>query len=98
MITIRQKAEQYKQKQTLTVADLANFGVDAEIHEGEGLDEKGEAYKYNYIEIAGQKYRIPDSVIEQIQTILNLKPTISIVSASKSGSGLGTRYKVSALD
>jgi hypothetical protein len=36
--------------------------------------------------------------LEELQTILKLKPTVTKVRVKKTGSGLGTRYKVDALD
>ncbi len=45
----------------------------------------------------GKEYRVPNSVLEEIQKIISLKPEVKYIKVEKSGSGLATRYKVKAL-
>jgi len=42
----------------------------------------------------GQEYRVPNTVLEEIQKILKLKPETKFVKVSKKGSGLNTTYSV----
>jgi len=98
MATLKEEALAFEPKQTLNIADLDEVSVDLEIYEGSGTNEEGKDFKYKYTELNGKQYRVPNSVIEEIQTILKLKPTVSKVKVKKTGTGLGTRYKVDALD
>ena len=97
MATLRQEAQAFEPKQTLNIADLDKVSVDVQVYEGSGTDAEGKPFNYKYAELNGKQYRIPPSVIEEIQTILRLKPTVEFVKVTKSGSGLSTRYKVTPL-
>jgi len=98
MVTLRQEAQDFSPKQTLNIADLDKVSVDVQVYEGSGNDADGKPFTYKYVELNGKQYRIPNSVIEEIQTILKLKPTVNFVKVTKSGSGLATRYKVNPSD
>jgi hypothetical protein len=97
MATLKETALAFEPKQTLNIADLDKVPVDIQVYEGEGNDAEGKPFSYKYAKLNNKEYRIPNSVIEEIQKILNLKPTIEFVKVTKSGSGLATRYKVSPL-
>lgn len=97
MATLRQEALAYEPQQTLNIADLEVVPVDIEVFETEKVNGDGEKFSYKYTEMNGKQYRIPNSVFEEIQTILKLKPEVTRVKVKKSGSGLSTRYKVEAL-
>ena len=98
MATIREEALAYSPPITLNIADLEVVNIDdLEIKEKEGKNSEGEVFKYRYVVVKDKEYRIPPSVLEEIQTIINLKPEVKSVKVLKSGSGLGTRYRVQAL-
>lgn len=94
MATFKQEAQNYEPPQTLNIADLDKVPIDAEVFEKESKNSEGEPFKYKYAVFNGKEFRIPNSVLEELQTMLKLKPTIQFVKVKKSGSGLGTRYKV----
>jgi hypothetical protein len=99
MGTLRQEAEAFQPPQTLNIADLESFPLDIQIYESEEKEnDRGEKFKFKYAELNGKKYRVPASVVEEIQTILKLKPTVKTCKVKRSGSGLATRYKVEAVD
>jgi len=98
MATLKEAAMAYEPPQTLNIADLESAPIDLQIYEKEAKNADGETFKYKYAELNGKEYRVPNSVLEEIQTILKLKPEVTKVKVKKSGSGLGTRYKVEALD
>jgi len=99
MATLRETATAYEAPQTLNIADLEKVPIDdLNVSEAEGINADGEVFKYKFVTLDGKDYRVPNSVIEEIQTIIKLKPTVKNVKVKKSGSGLGTRYKVEALD
>ena len=97
MATIKDEATAFEPQTTLNIADLDEVRIDSNIHEAEKNDADGKPFKYKYVSINGKEYRIPNSVLEEIQKILKLKPEVEKVNVTKSGSGLATRYKVEAL-
>lgn len=98
MSTLKEEAMAYEPPQTLNIADLEAVPVDTPIYEKTAKNAEGEEFMYKYAEFNGKQYRVPNSVLEELQTILKLKPTVTKVRVKKTGSGLGTRYKVDALD
>lgn len=99
MANLREAAMAYEPPQILNIADLDVVVIDdiKEIKQGTGTNKEGEPFSYNYATIGNKDYRIPDSVLEELQTILKLKPDVTKVKVKKSGSGLATRYKVEPL-
>jgi|TARA_Y100000034_G_scaffold136934_1_gene217313 hypothetical protein len=98
MSSIKEEALAYEAPQTLNIADLDSVSVELSVQEKESKNSEGEPFSYKYTIVDGKEYRIPNSVFEEIKTILTLKPSVTKVRVNKSGSGLGTRYKVEALD
>lgn len=98
MATLKETALAYAPPQTLNIADLDEVPVDLELYDGKGKNSEDETFEYKYAKLNDKEYRVPNSVLEQIQTILKLKPTVTKVKVNKTGSGLATRYKVDALD
>jgi hypothetical protein len=94
MGTLKQEATDYEPPLTLNIADLDKVPVDIMLQETEKNDAEGKPFKYKYAVLNGREYRVPNSVLEELQTILKLKPTVQFIRVKKSGSGLGTRYKV----
>lgn len=97
MSTIRNEAAGYKPKQTKNVADLPQLDVDAELLDGKGTDDSGTEFKYKYIDVNGEEYRIPNVVIGNIKDLLEMNPKLKLVKVSKKGQGLQTRYTVMPL-
>ena len=98
MTTLKEEAQAYEPKQTLNIADLSEVPIDLQMYDGEGTDDEGKTFKYKYAELNGKKYRVPNTVFEEIKKMLKLKPSVTKVKVSKSGSGLKTRYTVEALN
>jgi|TARA_Y100000034_G_scaffold20139_1_gene22918 hypothetical protein len=99
MATLRETALAYEAPQTLNIADLTAVPIDElEVLETEKKNAEGEPFKYKYTIIDGKEYRIPQTVLEEIKTIIKLKPEVKNVKVNKSGSGLATRYRVEALE
>lgn len=98
MATLKEAALAYEPPQTLNIADLDEVSVDLQIKGTTKKNAEGENFTYQYTELNDKEYRVPNSVLEEIQKILKLKPTVTKVNVIKSGSGLATRYKVDALD
>lgn len=99
MATLREEALAYETPQTLNIADLTAVPIDdLEVDEAEKMNSEGEPFKYKFTVIDGKEYRIPNSVLEEIQTIIKLKPEVKNVKVNKTGTGLATRYRVEVLN
>lgn len=99
MTTLRQSALNYESPHTLNIVDLPKVSLDNfELHEKETQNSEGEPFSYKYVIVEGKEYRVPNSVLEEIQKILRIKPDVDYVKVDKTGSGLSTRYNVSIVD
>lgn len=94
MATLKQAAQSYEPKRTRNIAELEKVSTDFLIFEEKGLNDEGKEYTYNYIEINGERYRVPNSVLEELKEILKIKPDLEFFKVTKSGTGLNTKYKV----
>ena len=104
MTTLRESAKAYQPPQTKNVTELEALSLDAQIVEKKGKKQptaefpQGEDYTYSVVVVLGQEYRIPDSVLNQIKTIMEAKPTLKTVKVVKKGQGLNTVYTVIPLE
>lgn len=98
MANLKETALAYEPPQTLNIADLDEVPIDLEVYGTTKKNADGEEFSYQYAKLNDKEYRVPNSVLEELQKILKLKPTVTKVKVTKSGSGLATRYKVDALD
>lgn len=99
MASLKQTAQDYESPLTLNIADLSSVPIDeVEILEGENTNNDGEKFQYKFFILDKKEYRVPNSVLEEIKKILNLKPDVKHVKVEKSGSGLATRYKVEVVE
>lgn len=98
MATLKETALAYEPPQMLNIADLDEVPVDIQVYGATKKNSQGEEYTYKFAKFNNKEYRVPNTVLEEIQTILKLKPEVTEVNVTKTGSGLATRYKVDALD
>ena len=98
MATLKEFAMSYESKKTKNISELNEVPIDLSIKGDFFTDNKGEDIPYNYVELNGERYRIPNSVIADLKQILVSKPTCTKVKVSKTGSGLGTKYTVIPLN
>ena len=91
-------AKNYKSKQGYkNITELPKFSTDVLVQQDTGVDAQGQEFSYNYIEVNGDKYKMPDSVIAQIQACIIENANQKEFKVVKSGSGLNTRYTAVAL-
>ncbi len=98
MSSIKESAKGYIPKATKNIAELQSVSVDLALFEGKGLDKDGKEYLYNFIEVNGENYRIPDKVLADLKSIFEKKPTLKSFSVTKKGTGLNTQYTTIPLD
>ncbi len=98
MAKLKDEAEDYESKQVNNIADLDEVSVDLDVKEGsfETNDDKGnpKTVKYKYVEVDGEQYRVPNSVLKQLKVHLKDNPKLEKIKVSKSGKGLNTDYTV----
>ena len=75
------------------ITELESIPTDIEVFEENGINkETHKPYSFNYIELNGKKYRIPSSVLSAIA-----KLDTKNVKVTKTGTGMETRYQVTAV-
>jgi hypothetical protein len=95
MATLKDTALTYQpESKVKNIADLPQIGIDFELKELEAIDNEGKPFKYKYIEVNGEKFRVPGSVIGMIKDLLVENKNLSLFKVKKSGEGLKTRYTV----
>ena len=104
MTTLRESAKAYEPPQTRNVTELEALSLDVPIVLRKGKKKatsenpQGEEYEYHVAVVLGEDYRVPDSVLNQIKTIMESKPNLKTVKVVKKGSGLNTVYTVIPLE
>lgn len=98
MASIAETAQNYVPAQTRNIAELNKISTASDITEKvykEGTDEE---FKLNVINVDGEDYRVPATVLATLKDILAVKPNLKFFKVTKSGSGLQTKYSVIPLD
>ena len=98
MASLKEAAQAYEAQQTKNIADLEIVSVSQEITRETRKNKDGEEYKIATINVAGVEYRVPNSVLEKLQTMLLEKPEMKSFKVVKSGEGLKTEYTVVPLE
>lgn len=98
MVTLKETAQAYEPKTTLNIADLDRVDLSFPIESRTGKDKDGDDFNYKVMIVNGIEYRVPNTVLEKIKEMLDLKPDLKFVKVEKSGSGLATRYAVKKVE
>lgn len=94
MATLRDAAENYEAPSTLNIADLDIIPIDCPIEEKVFKEGTEDEFKINVAKYKGEDYRVPNSVLDTIKTLLKEMPEINYVKVIKEGTGMNTKYKV----
>ena len=97
MATLKDFAKEYVPEQTKNISELPEATTDLELIDGESVDKDGKPFKYKYVSVNGEKYRVPGSVIGQIKDQQEANPNFKKFKVKKAGAGLQTRYTVITL-
>lgn len=98
MATLKETAKAFTPKKTRNIAELEVVNLDCNIEERSGVNNEGKEFTYNVALIKGEEYRVPESVLNSIKTIMEAKPTLKTVRVIKKGQGMNTEYTVIPLD
>ena len=91
---VREMAKAYVPPTSKNVTELESLNLQLPITEKECTDKDGKPFTVHEVEVGEETYRVPISVISQIQGILKVKPECTEVKVTKEGEGLGTKYQV----
>jgi hypothetical protein len=95
---LKEAANKFEPKTTKNIADLEIVRTDYPIQDREGLDQDGKIFKYKVVLVGNEEYRVPNSVLADIKSILAAKPNLKTIKVIKKGTGLNTKYSVVSLD
>lgn len=98
MATLSEEAKAYQPKQTKNISELPVISIDFQMYDAEGTSEDGTAFKYKYVEVNGEKYKVPNIVIGQIKDLLEENANLKHFKVKRTGEGLKTRYMVIPLN
>ena len=98
MTNLMETAKAYEPKKTPVVSELDALSLSVPITTENGTDNDGKIFEYFVANVAGINYRVPNSVMEQIQSLLEESPNIKTVKIKKKGEGMGTKYQVIVLE
>lgn len=95
---LREMSKAYEPKKTKNIADLEAVSLDVKISKTSGTDQEGKEFEFFVAEVGEDKYRVPSSVMEAIQTLLQNKPNVKTIKVVKKGTGMNTSYSVIELE
>jgi hypothetical protein len=94
MASLKEEAKAYVPKQTKNIAELQQVNIDMDLKDGEGIDKEGNTFKYKFVIVNGEEYRVPGLIIGQIKDLLEANPNLKSFRVKRTGEGLKTRYTV----
>lgn len=99
MAKLKEEAQAYEPQQAKNIAELEIVDINLEVKESQEFEtDEGKKFKYKYVEFEGDKYRVPNTVLEQLKGLLEERPKMTKFRVKKSGSGLNTKYQVIPID
>jgi hypothetical protein len=93
-----QCAKEYIPKTTRNIAEMEVVLLSYPVEQREGKDSSGKPYNYKVVIFNGEEFRVPDSVLSDIQEFQKIKPTLKSVKVSKRGTGMNTTYQVMVIE
>jgi len=98
MVTLKEAAENYEPSKTKNISELEAVSVEQEIITETRKNNEGESYTISFVLVNGLEYRVPKSILEQLQEIQKEKPNLKTFKVTKKGEGMGTKYNVIQLE
>ena len=90
MGTIKDEATAYKSNSSVrNISELNEIDTSLVL-----FDEKEAEYPYRYFEQNGERFKMPDSVLLNLQAILKSSPNLKKFKVTKQGQGMNTKYIV----
>lgn len=89
MAKLSDEAKAYEPKQVNNISELNSVSTDLDVKEAEDAE-----FPYKYVEVEGQRYKVPSSVLGSLKAILDENPNLKSFKVKKTGEGMNTRYTV----
>ena len=83
---------------TKNISELEVVRTDLDIREEVFKEGTADEFKVNVTTINDEEYRVPDSVLKALKSILEAKPGLKTFQVKKTGTGMNTQYIVVPLD
>ena len=94
MSSITDESLAYEPSTARNISELDRIDLSLDVQTFDGANDEGKAFTYKYVEVAGQRYRMPVSVLKQLKVHLEVNPKLVAFRVKKSGEGLATEYTV----
>jgi hypothetical protein len=94
MVKLSEMAKDYVSPKTKNIADLEKVSVDIELKDESFLDKDKKTVNIKVAEIDGESYRVPLSVVKQLQTLMKEIPDLKFIKVVAKGTGINTDYQV----
>ena len=98
MGNFKETAQAYEPKKTPVVSELESVSLENSITKNSGTDVEGKDFEYFVVRVEGIDYRVPNSVMEQVQSLLEEKPDTKTIKVKKKGEGMSSKYTVIAIE
>ncbi len=89
MAKLFEEAQDYEPKQIKSIADFESVKIDVEV-----LEDLEAEYPYKYIEVKGERHKVPVTVLASLKELLKENPELKEFKVNKTGEGLKTKYTV----
>ena len=87
MANLKETAQNYESKQIKNITELESVSTDLEVKE-----EKDAEFPYKYIEVDGERFKVPLSVLANLKAILEDNSELKKFKVKKIGEGMNTKY------
>ena len=94
MATIKEEAKIVKENLMKNISELEKVSIELDVKEKEFTKDDGKKFTVMYVEIDGEEYRLPVSVLQSLKAIIEKKPKMKYFSVAKEGEGMNTKYIV----
>lgn len=89
MAKLIEEAKAYQPKQVNNISELPSVSVDLNVKE-----DKEAEFPYKYVEVEGERYKLPSSVLGSLKAILEENPNLKKFKVKRAGEGMNTKYTV----
>ena len=95
MPSIKESAIAYEGgSKTRNIAELEKVSTDLDVKSKTLKNSKGEEFTLEYVEIEGEEFRVPASVLKSLKVILEDNPALKTFRVKKQGADMDTSYTV----
>ena len=93
-MNMKQAAMAYEGKSTKNISEVYEVSVNADIEEKDFTDSNGKEFSSFIATIDGDEYRVPNSVMAQLQELIGEMPKLEKFKVLRKGTGMNTTYTV----